>query len=189
MFNNSTCDPGMHSLKDVRTRHCLFISLDIWTHSVMCTALHGKHYTGGMFFVLRNGYIKLFFIGICVPFFSLGRLVQTIHHWGGTTCCAASHPSHLMWHSLPPAWGRTSSPRFSGVYCKLWIWLKRCSNNFTRNLAWLGMGFLPYKHRFYYQTFELDQNPVLVSSLDHLPSFLFFQARTQTWEPQACPNR
>jgi hypothetical protein len=29
----------------------------------MCTVLHGKHDTGGLFFVLGTGYIK-FFIGI-----------------------------------------------------------------------------------------------------------------------------
>lgn len=63
MFNNSTGDTGMHSLKDVRTRYCLNISSDILLHSWMCTVLHGKHDTGGLFFVLGTGYIK-FFIGI-----------------------------------------------------------------------------------------------------------------------------
>jgi hypothetical protein len=63
MFNNSTGDTGMHSLKDVRTRHCLFMNSDIWPHSVMCKALHGKHGTSRVFFVLGKGYIKLFFEG------------------------------------------------------------------------------------------------------------------------------
>ena len=92
-----------------------------------------------------------------VTSFSIDRLDRPVHHWGRATCCAASHPSPLMWHCLPPAWGWTGSPRFSGVNCKLWIWRVSAKRLFwqlhistSRNLAWLGMGFPLYKHRFYY---------------------------------------
>jgi hypothetical protein len=72
--------------------------------------------------------------------------------------------------------------------------LKGCSDNFTRNLGWPGMGFPLYKAQTIIKHLSLDPNPVLVPSLSHPPSFPFFhlqvasQAGTQTWEPQAGPN-
>ena len=107
-----------------------------------------------------------------LPPSSLARLAVTIHHWGRATCCAASHHSPLMWHCLPPAWGWTGSPRFSGVNCKLWIWRVSAKRLFwqlhistSRNLAWLGMGFPLYKHRL------LLNIGALIRKLDLAPFF------------------
>ena len=126
-----------------------------------------------------------------VPFFSLG--------WFRPLATEAEPPAVLL--LIPLLWCDTACclPEAEPVLqdflelsakCEFGEFLlKGCSDNFTRNLEWLGMGFPLYKAQTIIKHLSLDQNP-----LSCPPSFPFFQlqvasqARTQTWEPQAGPN-